>query len=37
MVCAFIAVRFFRVDIIAVILVCGILGALQSRKGGHEA
>ena len=37
MVCAFIAVRFFKVNIILVILVCGILGALQTRRGGKSA
>lgn len=37
MVLAFIAVRFLKVNIILVILVCGILGALQTRKGGNSA
>ena len=34
MVLAFIAVRFFKVSIILVILACGVLGALQSKRGG---
>ena len=37
MACAFIAVRFFKVNIILVILVCGILGALQTKRGGKSA
>ena len=37
MVCAFIAVRFLKVNIILVILVCGILGALQTKRGGETA
>ena len=37
MVLAFIAVRFFKVNIILVILVCGILGALQTKRGGEAA
>ena len=37
MVLAFIAVRFFKVNIILVILVCGILGALQTKRGGAAA
>ena len=37
MVLAFIAVRFLKVNIILVILVCGILGALQTKRGGEAA
>ena len=37
MICAFIAVRFLKVNIILVILVCGILGALQTKRGGETA
>ena len=36
MVLAFIAVRFLKVNIILVILVCGILGALQTKRGGSN-
>lgn len=36
MLCAFAAVHFLKVNIIAVILVCGILGALQVKKGGNK-
>lgn len=37
MVLAFVAVRFLKVNIILVILVCGILGALQTKRGGETA
>ena len=37
MILAFIAVRFLKVNIILVILACGVLGALQAKKGGAKA
>ena len=33
MAASFVTVRFFNVNIILIILVCGILGALDSRRG----
>lgn len=37
MVLAFVAVYFFKVNIILVILACGVLGALQTKRGGEGA
>ena len=37
MILAFIAVRFLNVNIILVILACGVLGALQTKRGGEGA
>ena len=37
MIGSFMAVRFFNVNIILIILVCGILGALQTDRRGKEA
>ena len=37
MVLAFVAVRFLKVNIILVILACGVLGALRSKRGGEKA
>ena len=34
---AFVAVRFFNVSIIPVILICGVIGAVDTLKGGRKS